>query len=108
MKRKLQAINLEDELVQLIVRELVETSLDSPLRETIIEAVESEVDRPSELTDDQHQDSDQETDNTIEESDARSEHNYRTKLVQGGTVFVIMLVILYVIFRRLTRNDETE
>lgn len=108
MKRKLQAINLEDELVQLIVRELVEAGLDSPLRETIIEAVEGEVDRPSELIGDRHKDSDQESDKTIEEPTAEPEHSHLTKLVQGGTVFVIMFVILYFIFRQLTRDNNSE
>lgn len=92
MATAIEKFELENDLVQLLVREAVKVGMESPLRDPILDAVEDTTGDPLEAT---------------SEGDASTsmEKSRLTKVVQGGTVFVVMFVVLYVTLRRLTGDE---
>ena len=87
-----ELFDLEHDSVQRLTKEAVKAALESPLREPILEAVEdrtgSAIEPPAE-------------NGTVEPE----EKSHTTKAIQGGIVFVVMFVVLYVTLRRLTGDE---
>lgn len=77
---------LEHELTQQVVKEAVRAAMESPLRDPILEAVEE----AGEAT-------------KTEETPSKSRS---TSVLQGTTVFIVMLVVMYLALRRLTGENE--
>ena len=96
-------INAEHDLVQLLTKEAVKVGLESSLREPILEAVEE---RTSESIEATSEEDTAEANNGNDVPQAKQKSRF-TKVIQGGTVFIVMFVVLYVTLRRLT-GDEAE
>ncbi|MFP8957535.1 hypothetical protein ACLI4Y_12455 [Natrialbaceae archaeon A-CW3] len=92
MATAVEKLDLENDLVQLLVTEAVKAGMESPLRDPILDAVEETTGDVIEAT------------NEDEAAGAR-EKSRLTKVVQGGTVFIVMFVVLYVTLRRLTSDE---
>ncbi|WP_418282115.1 hypothetical protein [Halorubrum sp. DTA98] len=86
-----ETIDREHDFVQLLTKEAVKAGLESPLRDSILEAVEEEASSAVETA------SEDDTSETKEKSRL-------IKVIQGGTVFIVMFVVLYVMLRRLTSD----
>ena len=93
MNPALEKIDPENELVQLLVTETVKAGMESPLRDPILDAVEETTGKDFEATGE-------------DEASGTREKPRFSKVVQGGTVFVVMFVVLYVTLRRLTGDDS--
>lgn len=94
METTIGKLDLEHDLVQLLTKEAVKAGLASALREPILAAVEETTGEAVEVT------------GKDDASEGR-EKSRLTKVVQGGTVFVVMFVVLYITLRRLT-SDEAD
>lgn len=94
-------LDLEHDLVQLLTKEAVKAGLESSLREPILEAVEERTSESIEAT------SDEDTAEASNRNDVpqAKEKSHLSKVVQGGAVFIVMFVVLYVTLRRLTGNE---
>ncbi len=106
---------LERDSIQWLAREAVRIGLESPLRESIVEAVEEatgeefaeseaqgEADGGEERED---RDEREETDERDEETED-VEKSALVKAVQGAIVFVAMFTFLYVTLRWLTGDED--
>ncbi|WP_418283060.1 hypothetical protein [Halorubrum sp. DTA98] len=96
-------INPEHDLVQLLTKEAVKAELESSLRDPILEAVKEQTSESIEAASE---------DDTAEASSGNDvpqakQKSRLSKVIQGGTVFIVMFVVLYVTLRRLTA-DEAE
>ena len=80
-------VDPDNPVVKQVTKEVVHVGLNSPLRETILDAIE-EADGVETLT-------------TSEPSTAK-------KAMQGAIVFVVMFTVLYLVMRRVTASDESE
>lgn len=96
MGNAIKNVDLENDVIQLLVTEVVKAGLESPLRDPILEAVEVTIDEGSDTTV-ENRDEDEPT--------ATKEKSRVTKAIQGGIVFIVMFVILYVTLRRLTSEE---
>lgn len=96
-------IDLDHNLVQLLTKEAVKAGLESPLRESILEAIEETDSNAVERASEGESVAPANEDDTPE----RTEKSCLTKAIQGGIVFIVVFVVLYVTLRRLT-GDETE
>jgi hypothetical protein len=84
-----EKIDLENILVQLLVTEAVKAGMESSLRDPILEAMTGEA-----------------LEATSEDDASGSREKSRlTKVTQGGTVFIVMFVVLYVTLRRFTSDE---
>jgi hypothetical protein len=95
---------LERESVQWLAREAVKAGLESPLRESILEAVEERTDE-EETTPRDGEETAPEGEKG-DEDDEPGEKGRLTKAVQGLVAFVVMFVLLYTILRRLTDDED--
>lgn len=93
MATAIEKLDLENDLVQLLVMEAVKVGMESPLRDPILEAVEETTGESLEATNE-------------DDTSGTKEKSRLTKVVQGGTVFVVMFVVLYVTLRRLIGNES--
>ena len=93
-------IDLEHDLVQLLTKEAVKAGLESSLREPILEAVEE---RTSESVEAVSKDDTAEASGGNDVPQAKQKSRL-SKVIQGGTVFIVMFVVLYVTLRRLTSD----
>lgn len=107
-------IDPENEMLQLVVEELVRAGLRTPLREPILEAVEStsqervEVVVPEGSADVPGTDEIDDGTGAAESADAESDAAGKgpvTKAARGLVVFAVMFAVLYVTLRRLTADD---
>lgn len=105
---------VENELVQLLVREGVSLAMDSPLREPILEAVgesTGEAVEGADAAEDEYEPAES-RERRAEAAEERTEKDdtggksRRTKAIQGTVVFVLMFVVLYVVFKRLNGDEE--
>jgi hypothetical protein len=87
-----EKIDLENILVQLLVTEAVKAGMESPLRDPILEAVEATTGEALEAT-------------SEDDASGSREKSRLTKVTQGGTVFIVMFVVLYVTLRRFTSDE---
>lgn len=92
MATAVKKLDPENDLVQLLVTEAVKVAMESPLRDPILDAVEETTGYDLEAT-------------SEDEGSGTREKNRFTKVVQGGTVFIVMFVVLYVTLRRLTSDE---
>lgn len=92
MATAIEKLDLENDLVQLLVMEAVKVGMESPLRDPILEAVEETTGESLEATNE-------------DDTSGTKEKSRLTKVVQGGTVFVVMFVVLYVTLRRLIGDE---
>jgi hypothetical protein len=88
-----EKLDLENDLVQLLVTEAVKVGMESPLRDPILEAVEETTGEVLEAT-------------SEDDTSGAKEKSRLTKVVQGGTVFVVMFVVLYLTLRRFTSDES--
>ncbi|MCU4744658.1 hypothetical protein OB955_20425 [Halobacteria archaeon AArc-m2/3/4] len=96
MATAIEKLDVEHDLVQLLVTEAVIVGMESPLRDPILEAVEETTGESLEAI--------EETTNEGGTSGTK-EKSRLTKVVQGGTVFVVMFAVLYLTLRRLTSDE---
>ena len=89
-----EKIDLENDLVQWLVAEAVKVGMESPLRDPILDAIEETTGETLEAT-------------SEDDASDTGEKRRLTKVVQGGTVFIVMFVVLYVTLRRLTSDEPT-
>jgi hypothetical protein len=92
MVTAVKELDPENDLVQLLVTEAVKVAMESPLRDPILDAVKETTGDDLKAT-------------SEDEGSGAREKNWFTKLVQGGTVFIVMFVVLYVTLRRLTSDE---
>lgn len=92
MATAIEKLDLENDLVQFLVMEAVKVGMESPLRDPILEAVEETTGESLEATNE-------------DDTSGTKEKSRLTKVVQGGTVFVVMFVVLYVTLRRLIGDE---
>lgn len=93
MATAIEKLDLENDLVQFLVMEAVKVGMESPLRDPILEAVEETTGESLEATNE-------------DDTSGTKEKSRLTKVVQGGTVFVVMFVVLYVTLRRLIGDER--
>ncbi|USZ71413.1 hypothetical protein [Natronosalvus halobius] len=96
MATAIEKLDVEHDLVQLLVTEAVKVGMGSPLRDPILEAVEETTGESLEAI--------EETINEGNTSDTK-EKSRLTIVIQGGTVFIVMFVVLYLTLRRLTSDE---
>ncbi|UTF52288.1 hypothetical protein [Natronosalvus rutilus] len=89
-----EKIDLENDLVQMLVTEAVKAGMESPLRDPILNAVEESTGESLKAT------SEADTSGTEEKSRL-------TRVLQGGTVFIVLFAVLYITLRRVT-SDESD
>ncbi|MFP8891158.1 hypothetical protein ACLI4U_15525 [Natrialbaceae archaeon A-CW2] len=112
MASAIETLDLENDLVQWFATEAVKVGMGSPLRDSILEAVEETTGETLE-TDPRTPETDPDrAEEPLEEADtddsvAEEEKDRLTMLLQGGTVFLVLFVVLYVVLRRLTRSEST-
>jgi len=95
---------LEHESVQWLVREAVKAGMESPLRDSILEAVDETTDE-EETTPHEEEGTAPEGENEDDDDEA-GEKSRLTKAVQGLVVFVVTFVLLYTTLRRLTDDED--
>lgn len=98
-----EKIDLDHDPVQLLTKEAVKAGLESPLRESILEAIEEADSSAVEMASEGEPVESVNEDNIPE----RTEKSRLTKVIQGGIVFIVMFIVLYVTLRRLT-SDEAD
>ncbi|MFP9193053.1 hypothetical protein [Natronosalvus vescus] len=103
MASTIEKLDLENDLVQLLVTEAVKVAMKSPLRDPILEAIEGTAGETREAIEGTAGETLEATDE--DEASVTREKSRRTKVIQGGTVFVVMFVVLYVTLRRLTSDE---
>ncbi|WP_331233844.1 hypothetical protein [Natronorarus salvus] len=99
MRQTSDESGLERESVQWLVREAVKAGMESPLRDSILEAVD-------ETTEEEETTPHEEEERPTGGEDEPGEKDRLTKVVQGLVVFVVMFVILYTTLRRLTDDED--
>lgn len=108
-----EKIDLENIVVQQLVKEAVRMGIQTPLREPILEAVEQTTDEAplTDASDAKTDASDAETDDhevsdTTDVEPTEGGKSTTTTVAQGIAVFVTMFVVLYVTLRYLTGGDD--
>ncbi|MCU4752525.1 hypothetical protein OB919_11075 [Halobacteria archaeon AArc-curdl1] len=104
MASAIEILDLENDLVQLLVTEAVKVGMESPLRGPILDAIEEstgETLEPIEGMTGEGLDATNQDDTS-----GTKEKSRLTKVVQGGTGFIVMFVVLYVTLRRLTSDES--